>query len=44
MRFGRNCGMETVFIGPITEENRTDILADADHIVNSVYQYLSQLQ
>ena len=44
MRFGRNCGMETVFIGPVTEENRADILADADHIVNSVYQYLSQLQ
>ena len=44
MRFGRNCGMETVFIGNVTEENRTDILADADHIVNSVYQYLSQLQ
>ena len=44
MRFGRNCGMETVFIGPVTEENRADILADADHIVSSVYQYLSQLQ
>ena len=44
MRFGRNCGMETVFIGPVTDENRADILADADHIVNSVYQYLSQLQ
>lgn len=43
MRFGRNCGMETVFIGKITDENRTDILADSDHIVNSVYQYLSQL-
>ena len=44
MRFGRNCGMGTVFIGPVTDENRADILADADHIVNSVYQYLSQLQ
>ena len=44
MRFGRNCGMETVFIGPVTEENRADILADADHIDSSVYQYLSQLQ
>jgi D-glycero-D-manno-heptose 1,7-bisphosphate phosphatase/D-glycero-alpha-D-manno-heptose 1-phosphate guanylyltransferase len=43
MRFGRSCGMETVFIGKITDENRTDILADSDHIVNSVYQYLSQL-
>ena len=43
MRFGRNCGMETVFIGNITEENCADIHADADHIVNSVYQYLSQL-
>lgn len=43
MRFGRNCGMETVFIGPVTDENRAEILADADHIVNSVYQYLSQL-
>lgn len=44
MRFGRNCGMETVFIGPVTDENRADILADADHIVSSVYQYLSLLQ
>lgn len=44
MRFGRNCGMETVFIGPVTEENRADILADADHIVHSIYQYLSELQ
>ena len=44
MRFGRNCGMETVFIGTVTDENRADILADADHIVNSIYQYLSQLQ
>lgn len=44
MRFGHNCGMETVFIGPVTDENRADILADADHIVNSVYQYLSELQ
>lgn len=43
MRFGRNCGMETVFIGPVTDENRADILADADHIASSVYQYLSQL-
>ena len=43
MRFGRNCGMETVFIGPVTGENRADILADADHIVNSVYQYMSQI-
>ena len=44
MRFGRNCGMETVFIGKVTEENRAALLADSDHIVNSVYQYLSQLQ
>lgn len=44
MRFGRKCGMETVFIGKITDENRTDILADSDHIVSSIYQYMSQLQ
>ena len=43
MRFGRRCGMETVFIGKITDENRTDILADADHIVDSIYQYMSQI-
>ena len=44
MRFGRNCGMETVFIGKVTEDNSEAILADADHIVNSVYQYLSQFK
>ena len=43
MRFGRRCGMETVFIGKITDENRTDILADSDHIVDSIYQYMSQI-
>lgn len=43
MRFGRNCGMETVFIGKVTDENRTDILADSDHIVDSIYQYMSQI-
>ncbi len=43
MRFGRCCGMETVFIGKVTDENRTGILADSDHIVSSIYQYMSQL-
>lgn len=43
MRFGRRCGMETVFIGKVTDENRTDILADSDHIVDSLYQYMSQI-
>ena len=43
MRFGRRCGMETVFIGKLTDENREAIIADSDHIVNSIYQYLSQI-
>lgn len=44
MLFGRRCGMETVFIGKITDENRDAILANSDHIFDSIYQYISKLQ
>ncbi len=42
MQFGRRCGMETVFIGKVTDENREVILKNSDHIVSSIYQYISQ--
>lgn len=40
MIFGRRCGMRTVFIGSVTEENHTEILANSDHVVTSLYEFL----
>lgn len=40
MIFGHRCGMETVFIGEINEENREEIIANSDHLVSSVLEFV----
>ena len=39
MIFGHNAGLETVFIGKITDDNRSDIENNSDHIVSSICEY-----
>lgn len=37
--FGHKAGLETVFIGKITPDNRADIEKNSDHIFNSICEY-----
>lgn len=43
MIFGRRSGMETVFIGKITDANCTEIRENSNHIVNSILEYAKTL-
>ena len=43
MVFGKRCKMETVYIGKKCTEEEMEIQKYSDHIVSSIYQYVSNL-
>lgn len=43
VQFGRNAGVETVYIGEITTEEQQEINLNSDHIVGSICEYTNSL-
>lgn len=43
MQFGRRAGIPTVFIGQVTDENREEIAANSDIIIDSILHYANKL-
>lgn len=44
LQMGRNCGMKTVFVGEITDENRSEIEKNADFIFQNLYDFATHLK